>query len=179
MRDKSVIKVTWGFYGAEKSPAMRSLPSILSPLPLPLAIPLNRTGHLPLHYLPSVGFLRSSPLSRARHKAPTPLLPDDSQLSDADEDDEDDEDDEEFAADEYDDVSGDAYDGAEQSEDEIEASADDAAASTRATFRESKLQRVEKLCSEVREFGTELIDVDELASVYDFRIDKFQVHIFN
>ena len=38
-----------------------------------------------------------------------------------------------------------------------------------------KWQRVEKLCNEVREFGEEIIDVDELASVYDFRIDKFQV----
>ena len=38
-----------------------------------------------------------------------------------------------------------------------------------------KWQRVDKLCNEVREFGADLIDVDELASVYDFRIDKFQV----
>lgn len=37
-----------------------------------------------------------------------------------------------------------------------------------------KWQRVEKLCNEVREFGVGIIDVDELASVYDFRIDKFQ-----
>ncbi|XP_010044671.3 DExH-box ATP-dependent RNA helicase DExH15 chloroplastic [Eucalyptus grandis] len=159
---------------AEKSPAMRSLSFILSPLPLSLPISGIKTGHLPLRFLPSLGFLRTKPLLRARYKAPTPLLPDDSQLSDADEeaeedDDDEDEDGEEFAADEYDDVSGDAYDGTEQSEDEIEA-----AASVRASFSESKSRRVEKLCGEVREFGAQLIDFDELASVYDFRIDKFQ-----
>ncbi|XP_030553637.1 DExH-box ATP-dependent RNA helicase DExH15 chloroplastic [Rhodamnia argentea] len=156
---------------------MRSLSSILSPLPLSLTVLQNKTGHLPLRYLPSLGFLRTKPYLRAHYKAPTPILPDDSQLSDAeeeDDDDDEDEDGEEFAADEYDDVSGDAYHGVEQSEDEIGASADDAAASTRSSFSESKLQRVEKLCSEVREFGAELIDGDELASVYDFRIDKFQ-----
>ncbi|KAF7850403.1 hypothetical protein BT93_L5536 [Corymbia citriodora subsp. variegata] len=154
---------------------MRCLSSILSPLPLFPSILQDKTGHLPLRYLPSPGFLRTKPLLRARYKAPTPLLPDDSQLSDADEEEEEEEEDgEEFAADEYDDVSGDAYDGTEQSEDETEASEDDAAASVRASFSESKSQRVEKLCNEVREFGSELIDVDELASVYDFRIDKFQ-----
>ncbi|XP_056165626.1 DExH-box ATP-dependent RNA helicase DExH15 chloroplastic, partial [Syzygium oleosum] len=163
----------------EKSPAMRSLSSILSPLPLSLPIPRNKAGHLPLRHLPSLGFSRTGPLLRARYGTPTPLLPDDSQLSDADDDEDEDEEDEEedgeeFAADEYDDISGDAYEDAEQSEGEIEASSDDAAASMRASFSESKLRRVEKLCSEVREFGAELIDVDELASVYDFRIDKFQ-----
>uniref|UniRef100_A0A803MB60 DEAD/DEAH box helicase n=2 Tax=Chenopodium quinoa TaxID=63459 RepID=A0A803MB60_CHEQI len=39
---------------------------------------------------------------------------------------------------------------------------------------DSKLQRVQKLCDEVREFGADIIDADELASIYDFRIDKFQ-----
>ncbi|KAL5127819.1 DExH-box ATP-dependent RNA helicase DExH15 chloroplastic [Glycine soja] len=34
--------------------------------------------------------------------------------------------------------------------------------------------RVDKLCNEVREFGADLIDVDELTSVYDFRNNMFQ-----
>ncbi|KAK4771797.1 hypothetical protein SAY86_013572 [Trapa natans] len=41
-------------------------------------------------------------------------------------------------------------------------------------FEKPKIQRVEKLCSEVRSFGAEIIDVDELASIYNIRIDKFQ-----
>lgn len=91
-----------------------------------------------------------------------------SQLSDVDEDDDDDDDDDE-AADEYD-VPGEASDGVE---DEIETSmATSEAPASRSD--EFKWQRVEKLCNEVREFGEELIDVEELASIYDFRIDKFQ-----
>ncbi|KAA8529503.1 hypothetical protein F0562_033698 [Nyssa sinensis] len=41
-------------------------------------------------------------------------------------------------------------------------------------FEEFKWQRVERLRNEVREFGEEIIDAEELASIYDFRIDKFQ-----
>lgn len=94
-----------------------------------------------------------------------------SQLSDVDEDDDDDDDDDE-AADEYD-VPGEASDGVE---DEIETSmATSEAPASRSD--EFKWQRVEKLCNEVREFGEELIDVEELASIYDFRIDKFQVYL--
>lgn len=89
------------------------------------------------------------------------------QLSDVDEDDDDDDDE---AADEYDDVPGEASDGVEE---EIETSmATSEAPASRSD--ELKWQRVEKLCNEVREFGEELIDVEELASIYDFRIDKFQ-----
>ncbi|KAF2325389.1 hypothetical protein GH714_027363 [Hevea brasiliensis] len=40
--------------------------------------------------------------------------------------------------------------------------------------KETKSQRVEKIRNEVKEFGNDIIDVDELASIYDFRIDKFQ-----
>ncbi|KAK7848101.1 dexh-box atp-dependent rna helicase dexh15 chloroplastic [Quercus suber] len=39
---------------------------------------------------------------------------------------------------------------------------------------EFKWQRVERLCNEVKLFGEDIIDVDELASIHDFRIDKFQ-----
>ncbi|OWM87010.1 hypothetical protein CDL15_Pgr016047 [Punica granatum] len=83
-----------------------------------------------------------------------------------------------LAVDEYDDedISSDlSDDGAEPSDDEAEMSVEsEVRAGGRAVLEKLKVQRVEKLCSEVREFGAELIDVDELASIYDFRIDKFQ-----
>lgn len=95
-------------------------------------------------------------------------------LTDADEEDEEyDDDDEEEAAEEYDDVSSEISDEIQQSDDEFEVSLDSTSAPSRS--EEFKWQRVEKLCKEVKEFGDEMIDVDELASIYDFRIDKFQV----
>lgn len=42
-------------------------------------------------------------------------------------------------------------------------------------FEEFKWQRIERIRNDVREYGDGIIDVDELASVYNFRIDKFQV----
>lgn len=104
------------------------------------------------------------------------------QLSDADEEDvddeyEDDDDDDDVAADEYDDVSGDLSEGLDQSEDEIEFSVAANAETETTRAEEFKWQRVEKFRNEVREFGEEIIDADELASVYDFRIDKFQVKL--
>ncbi|PQQ07057.1 DExH-box ATP-dependent RNA helicase DExH15 chloroplastic [Prunus yedoensis var. nudiflora] len=63
-------------------------------------------------------------------------------------------------------------DGLEQSDDEIDTSMAAAEPSTRP--EEFKWQRVEKLCGEVKVFGEEMIDDEELASIYDFRIDKFQ-----
>ncbi|EPS65229.1 increased size exclusion limit 2, partial [Genlisea aurea] len=41
-------------------------------------------------------------------------------------------------------------------------------------FEDLKWRRVERIRNEVREFGEGIIDVEELASIYDFRIDKFQ-----
>ena len=144
----------------------------------------NKTGSFlqPLSCSSALGFCFPKPLfppakiaSRVRisYKFRRSLFPAEPQLSDVDEEDDDeDDDDDDVAADEYDDVPGEASDGVE---DEIETSM---AASEVPAFRseESKWQRVEKLCNEFREFGEELIDVDELASIYDFRIDKFQVY---
>ncbi|KAJ6313353.1 hypothetical protein OIU77_014787 [Salix suchowensis] len=106
--------------------------------------------------------------------SPNSLIPVDSQLSDADNDDdeeyEDDEDEEEDeAADEYDDMLE-----AIEDEAEIEISVDASSSEVSNWREESKWQRVEKLCNEVKEFGNEIIDANELASIYDFRIDKFQ-----
>ncbi|KAB2624647.1 DEAD-box ATP-dependent RNA helicase ISE2 [Pyrus ussuriensis x Pyrus communis] len=120
----------------------------------------------------------TSPRFRVTFQCPSSAFPAKSQLYDADEEEEEDEyeeeeeDDEDVAADEYDDVTGDMSDGLEQSDDEIESSVADAEPSTRP--EEFKWQRVEKLCGEVKVFGEEMIDDHELASIYDFRIDKFQ-----
>ncbi|XP_071696305.1 DExH-box ATP-dependent RNA helicase DExH15 chloroplastic [Rutidosis leptorrhynchoides] len=92
-----------------------------------------------------------------------------SQVSDTDEDDEDDEE----AAEEYEAV-GELSDG--DSEDEIESDENVVLQSddTNSKFEEFKWQRIERLRNDVREYGDGIIDVDELASVYNFRIDKFQ-----
>ncbi|KHN25085.1 DEAD-box ATP-dependent RNA helicase ISE2, chloroplastic, partial [Glycine soja] len=83
-------------------------------------------------------------------------------FSDAEEDEEDDEeedlDQDNISTDKYDDVSGEASDEAD----------------VFARHGGFKWQRVDKLCNEVREFGADLIDVDELTSVYDFRNNMFQ-----
>uniref|UniRef100_A0A5B7C9E1 RNA helicase n=1 Tax=Davidia involucrata TaxID=16924 RepID=A0A5B7C9E1_DAVIN len=126
-----------------------------------------------LRLLPS----KYSPQFRTSDKFPRSVFPvEPHQLSDAgeDEDEEDDDDDDEEAADEYEDVSAEVSDGVEQSEDEIGSSVDDDASEGKSRFEEFKWQRVERLRNEVREFGEEIIDVEELASIYDFRIDKFQ-----
>ncbi|BAT99359.1 DExH-box ATP-dependent RNA helicase DExH15 chloroplastic [Vigna angularis] len=99
-------------------------------------------------------------------KSPTSTI---SAFSDAEEDEEEEEEDEEDEEeeDEDDDVAADDYDDVS-----ADASKDDAGVFAR--HDGFKWQRVEKLCNEVREFGADIIDVEELASIYDFRIDKFQ-----
>lgn len=113
---------------------------------------------------------------RVSFKPPSSDISAEPQLSDAEED-YDDDDDDDVAADEYDEISGELSEDLDPSDEEIDIPiAEDEDASTRP--EESKWQRVEKLINEVREFGDEVIDVNELASIYDFRIDKFQVQIF-
>lgn len=152
-----------------------SYPSTL----LPFLIP--HSSNLPLSH--SNPLIRSQSLCfslkfRTAFASPNSIFHSHSQLSDAEqeEDDyeeeeyEDDDADDDVAADEYDDddVSGEVSDGDDESD----------VLTTADMIRHEgfKWQRVEKLCNEVREFGEEIIDVHELASVYDFRIDKFQVH---
>lgn len=154
---------------------------------------ISKRSHRPQSYAltETLGFcipvsLRASSTNslrfRASFKPPASDVPLGSQLSDADEDyDYDYEDEDDVAADEYDDVSGELSDEVDQSDDDDDDEfeipvVDDTDAST-ARPVESKSQRVEKLCNEVRRFGEEVIDADELASIYDFRIDKFQVKI--
>ncbi|CAK9185732.1 unnamed protein product [Ilex paraguariensis] len=108
---------------------------------------------------------------RTLYKFPRSVFPVETQLSD--EDDEDDDDDDDEAADEYVVGSGEISDGFEDIEDEIESSVVDVL-ETKSKFEEFKWQRVQRICNEVREFGEDIIDVEELASIYTFRIDKFQ-----
>ncbi|KAG5023084.1 hypothetical protein JHK82_018987 [Glycine max] len=100
---------------------------------------------------------RSLPFSLKFHtsfslKSPTSTF---RAFSDAEEDEEDDEEEDQdqdnVSADEYDDVLGEASDEAD----------------VFARHGGFKWQRVDKLCNKVREFGADLIDVDELTSVYD------------
>ncbi|KAL0304963.1 UNVERIFIED_CONTAM: DExH-box ATP-dependent RNA helicase DExH15 chloroplastic [Sesamum calycinum] len=124
----------------------------------------------------------------AASKFPNSIFPIDSssQLSDdeneAESDEEDDEDD--VAAEEYGAVSGEIgedSEGEEEEEDDDGISEDSGGIGERfgvsgndSRFEELKWQRVERIRNEVREFGEEIIDVEELASIYNFRIDKFQ-----
>ncbi|KAK3013328.1 hypothetical protein RJ639_009299, partial [Escallonia herrerae] len=117
----------------------------------------------------------NTPHFRTFYKFPNPAFPPESHLSDAEEEDEEDDDDndDDEAADEYDEVSAEVSEQSE-GEDENENESDYDAAESKSGFEEFKWQRVERIRNDVREFGEEIIDVDELASVYDFRIDKFQ-----
>lgn len=125
-------------------------------------------------------FLNSNSYSRfaATHKFPNFVFPVGSspQLSDDDIEVESDDDDEEddVAAEEYDVVAGEIGGESEQYEDEEDEVVLEATEGL-PRYEEFKWQRVERIRNEVREFGEDIIDVEELASVYDFRIDKFQV----
>ncbi|XP_027359744.1 DExH-box ATP-dependent RNA helicase DExH15 chloroplastic isoform X1 [Abrus precatorius] len=125
-----------------------------------LPFSLVRFPSLPLSLKFRASFSFKSPTSTLRSFSDAEE--DEEEYDDEDEED-DDEEEEDVAADEYDDVSGEISDEGETLE-----------ADALARYDGFKWQRVEKLCNEVREFGAEIIDVDELASVYDFRIDKFQ-----
>ncbi|XP_042049039.1 DExH-box ATP-dependent RNA helicase DExH15 chloroplastic-like [Salvia splendens] len=142
--------------------------------PLPLSRP-----YLRLHYqYPQL--LNSNRYSRfaATHKFQNLVFPvgSSSQLSDDDieveSDDEEEEDD--VAAEEYDVVAGEIGGDSEQYEDEEDEEVLEATEGVGPRYEEFKWQRVERIRNEVREFGEDIIDVEELASVYDFRIDKFQ-----
>ncbi|CAK9308574.1 unnamed protein product [Citrullus colocynthis] len=167
------------------SPAI-NVHSIISPQPLwpPLSYPFPLFICPPYSSSPPIQaswFFRLKPLAiystypfrfRPSFQSPRSIFSQKSQLSDVDEDedeDEDEDDDDDVAAEEYD---SDALGILEQSYEEVELSMEATEIST--APEEFKWQRVEKLLGEVKEFGEGIIDVDELASVYNFRIDKFQ-----
>lgn len=129
--------------------------------------------------------LPNSPRFKASFNSPSSLYPIEPQLSDDEEEEEEeeedeDDDDDDVAADEYDVVSGEVSDGVgvevELSDDEIGGASTAVETEVLTRHEEFKWQRVERLCNEVKLFGEDIIDVDELASIHDFRIDKFQVH---
>ncbi|KAF6174469.1 hypothetical protein GIB67_004663 [Kingdonia uniflora] len=88
------------------------------------------------------------------------------------EDDDDDDDDDDEAAEEYE-LFGNEYEEEEEEEgEEDEFDSDVTVISPR--FEEHKWERVERVRADVKEFGEGIINLDELASIYDFRMDKFQ-----
>ncbi|KAI3729078.1 hypothetical protein L6452_17725 [Arctium lappa] len=94
----------------------------------------------------------------------------------SDDTDEDDEDDEE-AAEEYEVVGEFSQEIEEDGEDEVESDEDNDGLEgddNKSRFEEFKWQRIQRIRNDVKEYGDGIIDVDELASVYNFRIDKFQ-----
>ncbi|KAM0055933.1 putative RNA helicase [Helianthus debilis subsp. tardiflorus] len=108
---------------------------------------------------------------RCSYKPPRSSLPvgESPVVSDTEEDDE--EDDEE-AAEEYE-VDAEFIEA--DSDDEVEAESDEnVVVVERSRFEEFKWQRIERIRNDVREYGDGILDVDELSSVYNFRIDKFQ-----
>ncbi|XP_027097261.2 DExH-box ATP-dependent RNA helicase DExH15 chloroplastic [Coffea arabica] len=116
------------------------------------------------------------------YKLPKSIFPAESQVSDEEDEDEGEEqleeDDNEYADDDED-IAADEYDGVrhevseEEEEEEIE-SFSVVAESKESKHEEFKWQRIARICNEVKVFGDEILDVDELASIYSFRIDKFQ-----
>ncbi|KAL2904206.1 DExH-box ATP-dependent RNA helicase DExH15 chloroplastic [Bienertia sinuspersici] len=149
----------------------------ISSLSLPSITSLDHFHSSSIVQLPKLGFCSPKLLRNSQFRTffnpPNPLTSVESQLSDADEDDFDEEDDE--AAEEYDDISGDTTEvsGELEEEDDFEPEEDELS-SLFWSSNESKVERVQKLCDEVREFGAGIIDANELASIYDFRLDKFQ-----
>ncbi|KAK3159048.1 hypothetical protein QOZ80_2AG0145010 [Eleusine coracana subsp. coracana] len=156
-------------------------------LPLPTAsrhaLPQTQTPPLPL-LLPS----RATPLHLASARSPSRAA---ASVSDDDEDEEIDEEegDDEVGILDADDEDYDDYEEGEEGDDEeVEdesggedeeetVTEEDEREDTAARRRESeeyKSRRVAKLVTEVREFGEDIIDYNELAGIYDFPIDKFQ-----
>ncbi|KAK8967906.1 hypothetical protein KSP40_PGU005431 [Platanthera guangdongensis] len=149
---------------------------------------------LMLHHIPSycddhhsLGFPRHKrelPIARPRLPAvlasPGTSSPAGKQrFYDPEEEDEVDEDDEDVSAEEYGDevLTVDASEDVEEDADSDGEEGDvpvQTSAGSSSRYEEHKRQRVERLIAEVREFGEEIIDIEELAGIYDFPIDKFQ-----
>ncbi|KAL6911461.1 hypothetical protein ACP4OV_000266 [Aristida adscensionis] len=162
---------------------MRCLAPHFLLLPLPAAsrhaLPQTQTPSPPL--LPS----RGAPLHLASARSPSRAA---APVSDEDEDEEvdEEEDDDEIGLrdaededyDEYEEGDEEEVDEEGEEEDEAEAEEEeDEREDTAARRRESeeyKSRRVAKLVAEVRQFGEDMIDYNELAGIYDFPIDKFQ-----
>lgn len=174
-RIKNHVLDTYKLYNWRFSPAMTTLPILFASLSPSNSIASRSPSpflHIQTLRFCSVKSIQKNPFtstSRIFYKFPSSIFPAESQ--DEDEEDDEEDDDDEEAAEEYDEVYAEVSDGDEDSEDELESSVTD----EMLNIEESRRQRVEKLRNEVREFGDGIIDVNELASIYTFRIDKFQV----
>ncbi|KAH6815663.1 DEAD/DEAH box helicase [Perilla frutescens var. frutescens] len=165
------------------SPAMKSF-SIHSSLSLttctvhtPTRLSLFTLFRPSLHFQ-SLQFFNSTGYSRftAPCKFPNSVFPvgSSSQLFDDENEVESDEEEEadDVAAEEYDTVSAEIEGDSEQDEEDDDVL--EGVGSGQPRYEEFKWQRMERIRNEVREFGEEILDFEELASIYDFRIDKFQ-----
>lgn len=147
-------------------------------------LPQTQTPPLPL-LLPS----RAAPLHLASARSPSRATAPVSDDADDEEIDDDEDDDDEVGIRDADDEDYDEYEEGEEGdeeeaedesggEDEEEVEEGDEREDTAKRRRESeeyKSRRVAKLVTEAREFGEDIIDYNELAGIYDFPIDKFQV----
>ncbi|MQL80165.1 hypothetical protein Taro_012599 [Colocasia esculenta] len=156
-------------------------------LPRPAAVPRRRHLHLRFLFPPPRSYScqqlllqrstaeKSSPIKHG----PFPLfyskhsrssLPVGEQFSDEEDDEEDDDEAAEEYGDELLEVSEEEEEGAEEAA-VVGAVVDGV---WRSGFEEHKWQRVARFLADVREFGGEIIDLEGLASIYDFPLDKFQ-----
>lgn len=147
----------------------RSVPTTLALALFSFPIPKSR---LTLNSGRSASFPSATRRDRQQEEILSPSDPSDDE--EEQEDDDDDEEDEaaEAAAAEYDEALLPVED-----EDEDEGLGE-TETSTRVELKEGeKWQRIERLLALVRELGEGIIDFEELAGIYDFPIDKFQVLI--
>uniref|UniRef100_M8C8Y0 DEAD-box ATP-dependent RNA helicase ISE2, chloroplastic n=1 Tax=Aegilops tauschii TaxID=37682 RepID=M8C8Y0_AEGTA len=148
--------------------------------------PPPRSPSLPLPPQPQAhAHAHAAPLHRPSARSPSRAAAPVSDEDDDEEADEEEEDDDELDIrdadyDEDDDAEGDE-ELEEESGGEDEEAGDVAAEDSRQETAERrqrseqyKSQQVAKLVAEVREFGDDIIDYNELAGIYDFPIDKFQ-----
>lgn len=124
--------------------------------------------------------LRITPIrSRNSSKEQLSLPHNEFELESGGEDEEDEEDDE-FDEYEDDDIAADEYtidsDASEEEEEDEEGWSDSDTVAPLRLSEEDKADRVKMLLEQVREFGAEIIDYQEVAAIYDFPIDRFQVY---
>jgi hypothetical protein len=171
----------------------------LAPHFLLLPLPTSSRHALPQTQTPPVSLLptHTCRLHLASARSPSRAA---ASVSDDDEDEEeeevdvDDDDDDEIGIRDADDEDYDEYEDGDEGDEEVaeeesvgeddeEAEDEDGEREdTSARRRESeeyKSRRVAKLVAEVREFGEDIIDYNELAGIYDFPIDKFQVSFWS
>ncbi|PIA62311.1 hypothetical protein AQUCO_00200361v1 [Aquilegia coerulea] len=120
-------------------------------------------------HFPNFNLSRSSSILNVSSNSISPL-----ERNYIEEEDEDDDDDEYEAAEEYDEFVSEDLDVNEEDDEAEEEEIDSDIVVSSSRFEEHKWQRIERIRNEVKEYGEGIIDLNELSSIYDFRIDKFQ-----